>query len=128
VEAIEMANIASEDDDTPFLGRWFVPIVLAAVVLCLLISVSISEAELGFLLTATIVAFSLTLRYTWNMRSAPGYSVLLGVLGVIHLLGIALFYKDFSRASGAIYMIAAFADALFMTGVVVVGMHRWRKN
>lgn len=101
-----------------FLGRGFVPITLVVAVIALGIALALSADALGFLLVSLVIAFALTLRYTWHKRGQEHYGYIMIAFLFLHLALIIVFRSDFSRAAGGLYMLGAFGDALVMTTLV----------
>jgi len=101
-----------------FLGRLWVPLTLGLIAIAVGLGIAISKIVVGFMLAEAIAALSITLRLTWDKRRAKLYGVL--VLGVtaLHIGAIAIFNPAFSRAPGAVYMLAALAEAVAMTAMI----------
>lgn len=114
------ASPSLEHGEAEFLGRWFVPLTLIAAVFALGVALALSADVIGFMLVASIVALALVVRYTWHKRRNRFYSYYIGAFAALHVIAIAFFHSDFSRAAGSLYMLGAFLDALIMALIVNV--------
>lgn len=108
----------SEQVTGDFLGRVWVPVTLIAVAVVVVGAIAASADVIGFLLAEMIVAFSIGLRLTWGTRHRTHYWTLIAVLAAAHLGLFLLFHGIFMRAPGAVYMLAALADAAAITTLI----------
>jgi len=108
----------SEQLTGDFLGRAWVPLTLVAVAAVVIGAIAASADVIGFLLAEMIVAFSIGLRLTWEKRHRPRYWTIIAGVAAAHLLLFTLVHGMFVRAPGAVYMLAALADAAVITVLV----------
>ena len=108
--------MAANDDD--FLGRGWVPLTLLAVASSAGGMVSIGLIGPAFLTASALVAVSITARLTWDKRRQPLYFPAMAGLIALQVLVVIIFGPHVQRGPGALFMLGALAEAIFMTALL----------
>ena len=109
---------AASDQTVEFLGRGFVPLVLAGVAFGVVVFVALDRIGHAYLFTSGLIALTLTIRFTWEKHSVRLYRLIVATLAACQILVVCLLGSHASRAPGAAYMALALIEALVMTLLV----------
>lgn len=109
---------AASDQTEEFLGRGFVPLVLAGVAVGVVAFVALDRIGHAYLFASGSIALALTVRFSWEKRSVRHYRLIVAILAACQILAVCLLGSHASRAPGAAYMALALIEALVMTLLV----------